>query len=68
MLFRSRILLADEPTGNLDQKNSRQVHDLLFSLNDEFKMTLITVTHNTQLAAYMNRRMTLADGKLVEMG
>lgn len=68
LVLNPRILLADEPTGNLDQKNSRQVHDLLFSLNDEFKMTLITVTHNTQLAAYMNRRMTLADGKLVEMG
>jgi lipoprotein-releasing system ATP-binding protein len=61
------LLLADEPTGNLDKKNSRQVHDLLFELNDEYNMTIITVTHNMQLAAYMNRRLTLAEGKLVEM-
>ena len=61
------ILLADEPTGNLDKKNSRQVHDLLFELNDEYNMTIITVTHNMQLAAYMTRRLTLAEGKLVEI-
>ena len=67
LVLNPSILLADEPTGNLDQKNSRQVHDLLFELNDEYKMTIITVTHNMQLAAYMNRRLTLAEGKLVEI-
>lgn len=61
------ILLADEPTGNLDQKNSGQVHDLLLSLNQEFNMTIVTVTHNMKLAGYMRRTMTLADGKLVEL-
>ncbi len=60
------ILLADEPTGNLDKKNSEQIHDLLMLLNQEFNMTMIVVTHNMELAAYMSRRVTITDGKLVE--
>jgi lipoprotein-releasing system ATP-binding protein len=60
------ILLADEPTGNLDKKNSEQIHDLLLLLNQEFNMTMIVVTHNMELAAYMSRRVTITDGKLVE--
>ncbi len=61
------ILLADEPTGNLDQKNSDQIHDLLLTLNQEFNMTIVTVTHNMKLAGYMQRTMTLIDGKLEEL-
>jgi len=61
------ILLADEPTGNLDQKNSGQIHDLLLTLNQEFNMTIVTVTHNMKLAGYMQRTMTLIDGKLEEL-
>lgn len=61
------ILLADEPTGNLDQKNSHQIHNLLIELNHEYNMTIVTVTHNMKLAGYMQRRLTLADGKLVEV-
>ncbi len=67
LVLNPAILLADEPTGNLDKKNSKQVHDLLFELNDEYNMTIITVTHNMQLAEYMNRQMTLVEGKLVEI-
>ena len=67
LVLNPAILLADEPTGNLDKKNSKQVHDLLFELNEEFNMTIITVTHNMQLAEYMNRQMTLVEGKLVEI-
>ena len=67
LVLNPSVLLADEPTGNLDKKNSRQVHDLLFSLNHEFNMTIITVTHNMELAKYMNRQMTLVEGKLVEI-
>jgi lipoprotein-releasing system ATP-binding protein len=67
LVLNPSILLADEPTGNLDKKNSRQVHDLLFALNDEFNMTIITVTHNMELAEYMSRQMTLVEGKLVEI-
>ena len=61
------ILLADEPTGNLDKKNSRQIHDLLLELNSELGMTIVAVTHNLELADYMQRRLTLIEGKLVEL-
>ena len=61
-----KLLLADEPTGNLDRRNSDQVHELLLSLNREFAMSLVVVTHNAELAATMSRRVTLVDGKLVE--
>ncbi len=60
------VLLADEPTGNLDIKNSEQIHELLMQLNRELRMTLIVVTHNMELANYMARRVTISDGKLVE--
>jgi lipoprotein-releasing system ATP-binding protein len=60
------ILLADEPTGNLDKKNSEQIHDLLWELNQELGMTLVVVTHNLELANFMARRVTIIDGQLVE--
>jgi len=59
------ILLADEPSGNLDTASSEHVHSLLLELNKEFCMTLIVVTHNMELASYMSRRMTIVDGQLV---
>ncbi len=67
LVLKPVLLLADEPTGNLDKKNSNQVHDLLFELNDEYNMTMIIVTHNMKLAEYMNKQMTLVEGKLVEI-
>jgi lipoprotein-releasing system ATP-binding protein len=60
------MLLADEPTGNLDKRNSEKVHELLMELNRELKMTLVVVTHNMELAAYMSRGITIVDGQLVE--
>jgi lipoprotein-releasing system ATP-binding protein len=65
LVLKPAILLADEPTGNLDQGNSTQVHELLMELNREFHMTLVVVTHNLELAALMNRRVTIANGQLV---
>jgi len=62
------LLLADEPTGNLDKKNSEHVHELLYELNRELGMTLVVVTHSTALAAYMRRRVTLSEGQLMEEG
>ena len=59
------VLLADEPTGNLDEKNADQVHDLLMSLNQEFGMTLVVVTHNPALAGLMSRRVTIREKKLI---
>jgi lipoprotein-releasing system ATP-binding protein len=61
------LLLADEPTGNLDRHNSEQVHQLLMELNRELRMTLMVVTHNMALADYMERRVTLTDHKLVDV-
>ncbi len=59
------LLLADEPTGNLDQKTSDSVHGLLKDLNQEFGMTIIVVTHNSTLAQMMNRKVTLKDGRII---
>jgi len=58
------ILLADEPTGNLDKGNSEQIHRLLLELNQEMGMAIIVVTHNMELASLMRRQATLVDGKL----
>ena len=60
------LLLADEPTGNIDKRNSEQIHRLIFELNREFHMTLVVVTHNMELAACTSRRVTIIDGQLIE--
>jgi len=66
LIHHPSLLLADEPTGNLDQKSSENVHLLLKQLNEQFQMTLIVVTHNMTLANLMDRCVTLKDGKLIE--
>ena len=58
------ILLADEPTGNLDHKNSSQVFDLLLQLNQETQMTLIVITHNLELASQAPSQLEMCSGKL----
>jgi lipoprotein-releasing system ATP-binding protein len=64
LVMKPAILLADEPTGNLDKSNSEHVHSLLMELNQEFSMTLVVVTHNSELASFMSRRVTIFDGSL----
>ena len=64
LVLRPALLLADEPTGNLDKSNSEHVHSLLMELNQEFSMTLVVVTHNSELASFMSRRVTIVDGSL----
>ncbi|MFO7751039.1 MAG: ABC transporter ATP-binding protein [Desulfobacteraceae bacterium] len=59
------ILLADEPTGNLDRKNSKEVHSLLMELNRELGMTLMVVTHNNDLAGLMAKQVTINEGRVV---
>ncbi|HSO17844.1 MAG TPA: ABC transporter ATP-binding protein [Desulfosarcina sp.] len=66
LVQRPAILLADEPTGNLDRKNSEQIHTLLMELNQEMGMALVVVTHNMELAALVSRRVTIARGALEE--
>jgi putative ABC transport system ATP-binding protein len=63
---RPRLLLADEPTGNLDQATGDTVMDLLFRLRAEIGTTLMLVTHDAHLAARCSRRVHLADGRVVE--
>ena len=58
------LLLADEPTGNLDRKTSDEVHDVLRQLHDEMGLTLIIVTHNERLATSMGKIVQLEDGRL----
>jgi len=67
LVLKPLVLLADEPTGNLDKDNSERIHSLLMELNREFSMTLVVVTHNMDLAACMSRRVTIVDGKLAAM-
>lgn len=67
LVLRPIVLLADEPTGNLDKPNSEHIHDLLLELNSELNMTLVVITHNMELAAYMSRRMTIVERRLKEV-
>src|SRR5689334_9971103 len=66
LLLSPRLLLADEPTGNLDTKTGREMHELFFELNRERGMTILIVTHNNELAAQTARKLRMADGVIVE--
>jgi len=64
VVLRPRLILADEPTGNLDRVTGVGIHDLLLELNRDHGVTLVIVTHNERLAAIADRRLRLANGKL----
>ncbi len=66
MVLEPKVLLADEPTGNLDTKTGEAVFDLLLKLNQAKGVTLVIVTHNLKLAAGLSRQIHLMDGKAVE--
>jgi len=59
------ILLADEPSGNLDSENARQLHELFFRLRDEFGQTFVIVTHNEELADMADRKLHMKDGNIL---
>jgi lipoprotein-releasing system ATP-binding protein len=66
LLLGPRLLLGDEPTGNLDTKTGRAMHELFFELNLELGMTLLLVTHNDELAAQTSRKLRMIDGVIQE--
>lgn len=59
------IIFADEPTGNLDSANARELHQLFFDLRKQFNQTFLIVTHNEELAALSDRVLRMKDGKIV---
>jgi len=66
IIMKPLLLLADEPTGNLDTKTGYKVFQLLQEMSAEYSLSAVMVTHNLELAGEMNRCLTLADGKLHE--
>lgn len=59
------LILADEPSGNLDSKNAESLHEIFFELRDTFDQTFIIVTHNDKLAELADRKLTMSDGQIV---
>ena len=64
LVMRPSLLLADEPTGNLDSVTSREMHDLFFEFNRDFGITMVVVTHNRELAAMLPQQIHMRDGRL----
>lgn len=60
-----RIILADEPSGNLDSHNKTELHNLFFELREQFKQTFVIVTHDKELAKMSDRMLTMEDGKII---
>jgi len=60
------IVLADEPSGNLDSESADNLHKLFFQLRDEFGQTFVIVTHNEELADMADRKLTMRDGQIVD--
>ena len=63
LINKPKLLLADEPSGNLDSKTADQLHKLFLSLRDNFDQTIVLVTHNKELAALGDRSLQLVDGQ-----
>ncbi len=65
LMNRPKVILADEPSGNLDTANKESLHKLFFSLRDEFNLTFIIVTHDKELAGLADRIVELRDGEII---
>src|SRR5262249_2685362 len=64
LVLSPKLLLADEPTGNLDSATSREMHELFFDINRQHGTTIVVVTHNTGFAESMPRIVTMRDGRI----
>jgi lipoprotein-releasing system ATP-binding protein len=67
LVMKPQLILADEPTGNLDPATGESILRLLLDLNEQFGVTMAVVTHNEKLAAAMDRTLRLQNGKLMEI-
>lgn len=65
LINQPRVILADEPSGNLDSKNKEELHKLFFALRDEFKQTFVVVTHDKDLAAMADIQLAMNDGRFI---
>ncbi|HAA01314.1 MAG TPA: lipoprotein-releasing system ATP-binding protein LolD [Flavobacteriales bacterium] len=65
LMNKPSLVLADEPSGNLDSVNARELHKLFFELRDKFNQTFVIVTHNEELANMADRKLTIRDGVIV---
>ena len=63
--MRPSLILADEPTGNLDTKNAKLIHELFFQMRNDFNLTFIIVTHNPELAKLSDRQVVIVDGMVM---
>lgn len=66
LVNRPSLVLADEPSGNLDSQNSKELHNLFFDLRDKLNQTFVIVTHNLELANMADRKLTMKDGLISE--
>jgi lipoprotein-releasing system ATP-binding protein len=66
VVLKPKVILADEPTGNLDRDTGESILDLFLMLNDEYGISSVLVTHNMEIANRLNRRIRLTDGKIVD--
>ena len=65
LMMNPAVVFADEPSGNLDSASSKDLHNLIFKLRDDFKQTFVIVTHNEELAQMSDRILHMKDGKII---
>ncbi len=65
LINRPAVIFADEPSGNLDTKTKREIHNLFFELRDRYSQTIVTVTHDKELASMSDRCLNIVDGEIV---
>ena len=68
LITKPKLILADEPTGNLDSKNSRDVMDMLIKASRQYQQTILIITHNKNLTVSVDRVFQVSDGVLTDLG